>query len=455
PDFDSDFCYERREEVIDYVISKYGKDHVAQIVTFGTMAAKAAIRDVGRVLDIPLSKCNQAAKLIPQMLPKSGEFKKEVHSDFEKVLKGDIEAYRPADQSNIMEFRSFYESDDDIKHIVDIASRLEGLPRSAGTHASGVLIAPEPVYNFVPLARGKDESLVTQYTMIELEEVGMLKMDFLGLRNLSCIDECVKNIKKKYDKDFDLDKIPYDDPNVYKMISNGDTLGIFQLESAGMTNFMKNLGPTCIDDLIAGISLFRPGPMDSIPKYVDSKKNKDHIAYDCPQLMKVLESTYGCIVYQEQVMEIFRELAGFSLGRADEVRRAMSKKKKEKLMAEEKNFIEGNPELNIDGCIKRGIDRDVAKKIFDEMSSFAEYAFNKSHAAAYARLAYQTAYLKYYYKVEFFSSICNSAIGNRDLLSEYVSNIQINGIKILPCDINKSSIGFTVDGDDIRLGMAA
>ena len=466
PDIDSDFCVVGREDVINYVKNVYGKLNVAQIVTFGTLAAKQVIKDVGRVLDVPLTKTTELSNLIAKRPMTDQKF-----ANLDKMLNADIQKFAGSEMGNVLQFRKMYEEDRETKMIIDTSMRIEGIPRNASVHASGVLIAPEEISNFVPLARGKEnlagatkeigkkaseeQFLVTEYDMITLEELGLLKMDFLGLRNLTAIKDCLDIIKKNKKIEIDLKNIPYDDENVFKMIGSGDTLGVFQLESAGMTNFMRKLKPTVLEDLIAGISLFRPGPMDFIDKYCAGKRNASKITYDHPKLKSILEPTYGCIVYQEQVMQIVQELAGFTLGRADQVRRIMSKKKPDALKAERNNFIYGNAELGIKGCINNGVDEKTANKIFAELTQFASYAFNKSHAAAYATVAYQTAYLKYYYKAEFFTSICNSVIFNRDKLAEYVGSVIMSGIKILPVDINKSYEEYTVEGDDIRMGFAA
>lgn len=466
PDIDSDFCVIGREDVINYVKNVYGKLNVAQIVTFGTLAAKQVIKDVGRVLDVPLAKTTELSNLIAKRPMSDQKF-----ANLKKMLNADIDMFASSEVGNVQQFRRMYKEDRETQMIIDTSMRIEGIPRNASVHASGVLIAPEEISNFVPLARGKEnlagatkeigkkvgeeQFLVTEYDMITLEELGLLKMDFLGLRNLTAIKDCLDIIKKNKEIDIDLKNIPYDDENVFKMIGSGDTLGVFQLESAGMTNFMRKLKPTVLEDLIAGISLYRPGPMDFIDKYCEGKRNASKITYDHPKLKSILEPTYGCIVYQEQVMQIVQELAGFTLGRADQVRRIMSKKKPDALKAERNNFIYGNAELGIKGCINNGVDEKIANKIFDELTQFASYAFNKSHAAAYATVAYQTAYLKYYYKAEFFTSICNSVIFNRDKLAEYVGSVIMSGIKILPVDINKSYEEYTVEGDDIRMGFAA
>ena len=466
PDIDTDFCVIGREKVIEYVKNTYGKSNVAQIVTFGTLAAKQVIKDVGRVLEVPLAKTTELANLIASRVMADQQ-----RVNLYRMLNSDIDQFAAIDKDDVLEFRKMYQEDSETKMIIDTAMRIEGIPRNASVHASGVLIAPEDISNFVPFARGKEEPtgsekeigkkaseeqiLVTEYDMKTLEEMGLLKMDFLGLRNVTAIKDCIDLIKAGKGIDIDLKKISYEDDNVYKMIGNGDTMGVFQLESAGMTNFMSQLKPTVLEDLIAGISLFRPGPMDFIPKYIEGKKNQASITYDTGKLESILKPTYGCIVYQEQVMQIVQELAGFTLGRADQVRRIMSKKKPDALRAERQNFIYGNKELNIKGCVANGVDEKIANKIFDELDQFASYAFNKSHAAAYATLAYQTAYLKYYYKTEFFTSICNSVIFNRDKLAEYVGSVIMNGIKILPVDINKSFDEFTVENEDIRMGFAA
>ena len=463
PDIDTDFCIYGRDDVINYVKETYGKLNVAQIVTFGTLASRAVIKDIGRVLDVPLSKTTAIAKLIAKR-PLINQKPLNLYN----MLHEDLNQFAATDQANVEEFRRNYSDDPETKMVVDTSLRIEGIPRNASVHASGVLIAPDNISNFVPFARGKEEInselgrhqteeqiLVTEYDMKTLEELGLLKMDFLGLRNVTAIKDCIDIIKKETGKDIDIRNIPYDDPDVYKMIGNGDTIGIFQLESAGMTSFMKQLKPTVLEDLIAGISLYRPGPMDFIPKYVEGKRHIENVTYDHEKLRKILEPTYGCIVYQEQVMQIVQELAGYTLGMADQVRRIMSKKKREAIKKEKNNFINGNPKLGVKGCIANGIDEKTANKIFDELEQFASYAFNKSHAAAYATLAYQTAYLKYYYKAEFFTSICNSVIFNREKLAEYVGSVLMSGIKILPVDINSSYDEYTVDGDNIRMGFAA
>lgn len=466
PDIDTDFCVIHRDDVINYVKNVYGKSNVAQIITFGTLAAKQVIKDVGRVLGVELNKTTQLANLIAKR-PMNDQNR----ADLYKMLNSDINEFAVSDQPNVIQLRTIYNEDNETKMIIDTAMKLEGIPRNASVHASGVLIAPEDISNFVPFARGKESAssainengsksneenfLVTEYDMKTLEELGLLKMDFLGLRNLTAIKDCLDIIKSNSGETINLKSISYEDKNIFKMISSGDTFGVFQLESAGMTNFMKKLKPTVLEDLIAGISLFRPGPMDFIDKYCEGKRNSKNITYDHEKLKKILEPTYGCIVYQEQVMQIVQELAGYTLGRADKVRRIMSKKKPDELKKEKDNFIYGNLELGITGCIKNGIDEKTANKIFAELTQFASYAFNKSHAAAYAIVAYQTAYLKYYYPSEFFTSLCNSIIFNREKLASYVGQVIGSGIKILPVDINKSYDEFTVDGKNIRMGFAA
>ena len=379
PDIDIDFCFERRQEVIDYVVRKYGKDRVVQIVTFGTMAARGVIRDVGRVLDFPYAQVDTIAKMIPN----------ELNITIDKALKMNPE------------LRNQYEGDEQIHYLIDMSKRLEGLPRHTSMHAAGVVISQKAVDEYVPLSRASDGSITTQFTMTTLEELGLLKMDFLGLRTLTVIQNAVKLAQKSEGIELDLSKIDYNDQAVLGMIGSGKCEGVFQLESTGMKNFMKELKPKSLEDIIAGISLYRPGPMDFIPQYIKGKNAPDQITYDCPQLEPILEPTYGCIVYQEQVMQIVRDLAGYTLGRSDLVRRAMAKKKAAVMEKERQNFVYGNEEEGVPGCISRGIDEKTANHIYDEMIDFARYAFNKSHAAAYAVVAYQTAYLKYYYPVEY------------------------------------------------------
>ena len=429
PDIDVDFCYERRQEVIDYVTRKYGKDCVAQIVTFGTLAARGVIRDVGRVMDLPYAYVDSIAKMIPQ----------ELGITIDKAL-----------QMN-PELRKLYESDETVTHLIDMAKRLEGLPRHCSMHAAGVVICQKPVEEYVPLSRAADGTITTQFIMTTLEELGLLKMDFLGLRTLTVIQNAVQLARKKQ-PDLQIDKIDYNDKAVLDYIG---TEGIFQLESGGMKNFMKELQPHSLEDVIAGISLYRPGPMDFIPQYIRGKNDRSSITYDCPQLEPILAPTYGCIVYQEQVMQIVRDLAGYTLGRSDLLRRAMSKKKAAVMEKERKTFVYGDEETGVPGCIKNGIDEQTANKIYDEMIDFAKYAFNKSHAAAYAVVSYQTAWLKYYYPVEYMAALMTSVIDNPTKVAEYIYVCRQMGIKILPPDINKGEADFSVDGGDIRYGLAA
>ena len=426
PDIDIDFCYERRQEVIDYVTRKYGADHVVQIVTFGTMSARMVIRDVGRVLDLPYAYVDSVAKAIPM----------ELGITIAKAMKMNPE------------LRTMYETDDSAKKLIDMAMRLEGLPRHTSVHAAGVVISPKPVDEFVPLSRASDGNITTQYTMVTLEELGLLKMDFLGLRTLTVIQNAIHGA-------FDVHDIDYNDKEVFDMISFGHTEGVFQLESAGMKNFMKELKPHSMEDIIAGISLYRPGPMDFIPKYIEGKNNQDNIQYDCKELEPILAPTYGCIVYQEQVMQIVRDLAGYSYGRSDQVRRAMSKKKADVMEKEKNYFIYGNEEIGVEGCIKRGIPEEVAIKIFDDMTDFAKYAFNKSHAAAYAVVSYQTAYLKCHYPVDFMAALMTSFMEHTGKITEYIMNCRKMGIEILPPDINEGEYRFTPYEGNIRYGLAA
>lgn len=447
PDIDTDFSNEGRDDVINYVREKYGDDHVAQIVTFTTLGAKNVIKSVGRVMDVPYARMGAITKMLPKFMQKN--------KGLYELLNDDIEEYSTNERMGILNFRDEYNSDSQVKYIIDTAMRIEKIPSAASIHASGVLIAKDVVTNFVPLSRSKEDIITTEYTMTDLEHLGMLKMDFLGLRNLDVIKHCVEDIKTNLNIDVDIDNIDYEDQKVYDMISEGDTLGVFQLESDGMTNFMKRLKPSCLEDIIAGISLYRPGPMQYIPKYIQGKKNKNSIKYDCDELIEILSPTYGCITYQEQVMQIVQKLAGYSFGRADIVRYAMAKKKTDILVEERKTFLYGNSEFNIDGCIKRGISEKVANKIFDDMMEFAKYAFNKPHAVSYAILGYQTAYLKHYYRLYFYTSMCNSVIEKNEELQNYVNAILYEGIKILPPDVNKSKVNFTVEGDNIRMGFAA
>ena len=432
PDIDVDFCYERRQEVIDYVVEKYGKDCVVQIVTFGTMAARAVIKDVGRVLDLPYAMVDNIAKMVPR----------EIGITIDKAI-----------QEN-PDLRNAYENDAQVHDLIDKSKRLEGLPRHASMHAAGVLISQKAVDEYVPVATGADGAVVAQFVMTTLEELGLLKMDFLGLRTLTVIQDAEKLARKK-NPEFSIDNINYEDKNVYDMISTGKCEGIFQLESAGMKNFMKELKPQSIEDLIAGISLYRPGPMDFIPQYIKGKNNPGDITYDCPMLETILKPTYGCIVYQEQVMQIVRDLAGYSLGRSDLVRRAMSKKKTSVMEKERQNFIYGNPEENVPGCISNGIDEKTANKIYDDMIDFAKYAFNKSHAACYAVVAYQTAYLKTYYPVEFMAALMTSVVDNTDKVAGYIYACRQMNIQMLPPDVNTSDMEFSVEDNAIRFGLSA
>ncbi len=433
PDIDIDFCYERRQEVIDYVVRKYGKEKVVQIVTFGTLAARGVIRDVGRVLDIPYAVVDSVAKMVPQ----------ELNITIDKAL-----------QEN-SELRQIYENDPQMKHLIDMAKRLEGLPRHTSMHAAGVVICQKAADEYVPLSRGSDGSITTQFTMTTLEELGLLKMDFLGLRTLTVIQDAVKMVEKNKGIKLDMDHIDYDDKEVLASLCTGKCDGVFQLESAGMKNFMKELKPQSLEDMIAGISLYRPGPMDFIPQYIKGKNHPEEITYDCPQLEPILEPTYGCIVYQEQVMQIVRDLGGYTLGRSDLLRRAMSKKKAAVMEKERRSFVYGNEEEGVPGCIKNGIPEHVANKIYDDMIDFAKYAFNKSHAAAYAVVSYQTAYLKYYYPMEFMASLMTSVIDNPSKIAGYNMTCRQMGIEILPPDINCGESGFSVEGDKIRYGLSA
>ncbi len=435
PDFDVDFSDTRRQEVIDYVSDKYGHDHVSQIITFGTMAAKMVIRDVARVLDVPYSEADSLAKMIPN----------ELHITIKKALEQN------------KELRDRYESEETVKKVLDIAMGLEGMPRQASTHACGVVITKEPVDTYVPLYV-RDGQISTQYIMTTLEELGLLKMDFLGLRTLTVIQDTMemvekdKGIKIEFDKDMS-------DPKVYKLWQEGKNCGIFQFESQGMTNFMKELQPDCLEDLIAGVSLYRPGPMDQIPRYIKGKKHPGHNEYTHPSLEPILNVTYGCMVYQEQVMQIVRDLAGYSLGRADLVRRAMGKKKLDVMAKEREVFIHGQVDeegnVVVPGCVRNGIDEESANKIFDEMAEFAKYAFNKSHAACYAVVAYRTAYLKAYYPAEFMAATLNSYLGNLDKIPQYIDECKSLGIEILKPEINKSYSKFTVEDGKIRFGLGS
>ena len=432
PDIDVDFCFERRQEVIDYVVRKYGKDRVVQIVTFGTLAARGVIRDVGRVMDLPYAFVDSIAKMIPQ----------ELNITIDKAL-----------QMN-PELRKTYENDPQVKLLIDMCKRLEGLPRHSSMHAAGVVIGQREIDDFVPLSRASDGSITTQFTMTTLEELGLLKMDFLGLRTLTVIQNAVQLAKSK-NPELDMDQIDYNDKLVLSYIGTGKTDGIFQLESGGMKGFMKELKPNSLEDIIAGISLYRPGPMDFIPQYIRGKNDAGSITYDCPQLEPILAPTYGCIVYQEQVMQIVRDLAGYTLGRSDLLRRAMSKKKGDVMQKERQIFVYGDEENGVPGCIKNGIDEKTANKIYDEMIDFAKYAFNKSHAAAYAVVSYQTAYLKYYYPVEYMAALMTSVIENPSKVAEYIYACRQMNIQILSPDINRGIGNFSVDGNNIRYGLTA
>ena len=433
PDIDVDFCYERRQEVIDYVGEKYGQDKVVQIVTFGTMAAKGVIRDVGRVMDLPYAYVDSIAKMVPQELNMTIDRALEMNPELKKM----------------------YTEDEQVKVLIDMSKRLEGLPRHTSTHAAGVVICPEAAEEFVPLSKGVDGAVTTQFPMTTIEELGLLKMDFLGLRTLTVIQNAVRMIEKGKGISIDIDNIDYNDPAVLAYIGTGRTDGVFQLESGGMKSFMKELKPQSLEDVIAGISLYRPGPMDFIPKYVKGKNNPDSITYECLQLEDILAPTYGCIVYQEQVMQIVRDLGGYTMGRSDLVRRAMSKKKQHVMEQERKNFIYGNPDEGVPGCVSNGISEAVANHIYDTMMDFAKYAFNKSHAACYAVVSYQTAYLKYYYPVEFMAALLTSVMDNSGKVSEYIMACRSMGIQILPPDINEGEIGFSVSGDSIRFALTA
>ena len=433
PDIDVDFCFERRQEVIDYVVRKYGKDRVAQIVTFGTLAARGVLRDVGRVMDMPYAFVDSIAKMVPQ----------ELNITLDRALKTNPE------------FKTLYDTNEQVKELVDMSMRLEGLPRHTSMHAAGVVISQKAVDEYVPLSRAQDGSLTTQFTMTTLEELGLLKMDFLGLRTLTVIQNAVRMVEQGHGCKIDVDHIDYNDKAVLDSLGTGKTDGVFQLESTGMKNFMKELKPQSLEDIIAGISLYRPGPMDFIPQYIRGKNHPETITYDCPQLESILGPTYGCIVYQEQVMQIVQKLAGYTLGRADLVRRAMSKKKAAVMQQERQNFVYGNEEEGVPGCISRGIQENVANKIYDDMIDFAKYAFNKSHAAAYAVVAYQTAWLKYYYPVEFMAALMTSVIDNSTKVSEYILTCRQMSIGILAPDVNESESAFSVSGGAIRYGLNA
>ena len=436
PDIDIDFCFERRQEVIDYVGRKYGPEKVVQIVTFGTLAAKGVIRDVGRVMDLPYAYVDSLAKMIPRI-------PNELNITIDKALKVNPE------------LRKLYETDEQVKELIDMSKCLEGLPRHASMHAAGVVICSRPAEELVPLSRGADGAVTTQFTMTTIEELGLLKMDFLGLRTLTVLRDAVALIEKDKGISIDINHLDFDDKKVLASIGTGRTDGIFQLESGGMKSFMKELRPESLEDIIAGIALYRPGPMDFIPKYIRGKSNAGAITYSCPQLEPILDATYGCIVYQEQVMQIVRDLGGYTLGRSDLVRRAMSKKKQSVMEKERANFIYGNEAEGVPGCMANGISEQVASRIYDDMMDFAKYAFNKSHAACYAVVAYQTAYLKYYYPVEFMAALMTSVIDNPRKVAEYIMVCRNMGITILPPDINQGERGFSVDGNSIRYALTA
>ena len=433
PDIDVDFCYERRQEVIDYVVRKYGKDQVVQIVTFGTLAAKGVVRDVGRVLDLPYAMCDSIAKMIPNDLGMTLDKALTANPDLKKL----------------------YNEDEQVKYLIDMSKRLEGLPRHTSMHAAGVVIGSRSIDEFVPLSRAADGTITTQFTMTTIEELGLLKMDFLGLRTLTVIQNAVRLAEKDYGIKLDMDHIDYNDKKVLESIGTGRTEGVFQLESGGMKGFMKELKPENLEDIIAGISLYRPGPMDFIPRYLKGKNDKTSITYECPQLEPILSPTYGCIVYQEQVMQIVRDLAGYTWGRSDLVRRAMAKKKAAVMEKERQNFVYGNAQEGVKGCIANGIDEKTANHIYDEMIDFAKYAFNKSHAAAYAVVSYQTAYLKYYHPVEFMAALMTSVKDNVTKVSEYIMSCRQMGMKIMPPDINEGEGGFSVSDGAIRYGLSA
>ena len=433
PDIDIDFCYERRQEVIEYVERKYGKDKVVQIVTFGTLAAKGVIRDVARVLDMPYNFADSISKMVPN----------ELNMTLNRALE-----LNP-------ELRNLYEQNEQVHYLIDMCKKLEGLPRHTSMHAAGVVICQKPADEFVPLSRGSDGAITTQFTMTTIEELGLLKMDFLGLRTLTVIKNAVRNVEKTHGIVIDVDKIDYDDKKVLASLGTGKTDGVFQLESQGMKNFMKELKPQNLEDVIAGISLYRPGPMDFIPSYIKGKNNPDLVTYETPQLEPILAPTYGCIVYQEQVMQIVRDLGGYTMGRSDLVRRAMSKKKAYVMEKERANFVHGNAEEGVPGCEANGIAPEIAEHIYGTMMDFAKYAFNKSHAACYAVVAYQTAYLKYYYPVEFMAALLTSVIDNPTKVSEYIMVCRNMNIQILPPDINEGDAGFSVSGNAIRHALTA
>lgn len=436
PDIDSDFCYERRQEVIDYVVEKYGKDNVSQIITFGTMAPRACIRDVGRAMNYTYAEVDRIAKMIPTMIGITIDKAIEINP----------------------ELKAAYDAETRVQKLIDISKDLEGLPRHSSTHAAGVVIASKPLVEYVPLQRNED-MIVTQFGMTTLEELGLLKMDFLGLRTLTVMNDAINMVKENRGITIDLDNIGFDDKEVYKMIGEGRTAGVFQLESAGMTSFMKELSPDSLEDIIAGISLYRPGPMAEIPRYVECKRNPEKVKYMHPLLENILDVTYGVMVYQEQVMDIVRKLAGYSMGRSDMVRRAMSKKKHKVMEEERRNFINGivreDGTIEVPGCVRNGVSAEIGNKIFDSMMDFASYAFNKSHAAAYAVVGYQTAYLMRYYPVETIAAMLNSVIGTSEKIAHYIKFAKSLGIQVLPPDINESYSRFTVKGDTIRFGLVA
>ncbi len=436
PDIDVDFCYERRSEVIDYVIEKYGEDCVTQIVTFGTLKARGVIRDVGRVMDLPYGFVDSIAKMVPQELGITLDGALNLNPELKKL----------------------YDEDESVKQLIDIGKSLEGLPRNTSVHAAGVVISRLPMMEYVPLSRSSEGTLTTQFIMTTIEELGLLKMDFLGLRTLTVINDCIKAVKANGGEDINFSTMSYDDPNVLNLIGTGKCQGIFQLESPGMAGFMKELKPRSLEDIIAGISLYRPGPMDSIPAYIASKENPDAITYDCPQMEPILSPTYGCIVYQEQVMQIVRDLAGYSMGRSDMVRRAMSKKKDYVMKQERQNFVYGNPDEGVPGCVANGIDENVANKIYDDMIDFAKYAFNKSHAAAYAVVAYQTAYLRRYHPAEFFAALLTSELDDTRKVSGHISFCRASGLEVLPPDINEGAGCFVATSSEklaVRYGLYA
>ena len=431
PDFDTDFCQERRGEVIDYVVRKYGADHVAQIATFGTMAARGAIRDVGRALNFTYAETDVVAKMVPTTL----------HITLKEALEVSPQ------------LKEKYDNDERVKKLIDTAMSLEGMPRNTSTHAAGVVITADPVCTYVPLSRN-DDTIVTQYTMTTIEELGLLKMDFLGLRNLTVIRDAELQIRK-FNPGFSMDNIPDDDPDTFRMLAEGKTQGVFQLESAGMTGVCVGMKADSIEDITAIVALYRPGPMDSIPKFIESKLNPSKVTYKCPELEPILKVTYGCIVYQEQVIEIFRQLGGYTMGQADNIRRAISKKKMKIIEAERKVFVYGDPANNIPGCIANGISEAVAQSLYDEIVAFANYAFNKAHAVCYAVVSYQTAYLKCHYPKQYMAALMTSVLDSAAKISGYITECKDMGIPVLPPDVNHSEDQFTVDGDAIRFGLGA